>query len=181
MFSMEVPKNIIEIEDNTCRDCHSLRNFALAATTEVDESAFSKCFDLLHIFDTKEAMLNALRIRFARLALHSMIYYKSYYPNALEEMRNIINMGENGEVNPTGNQQDCLGMTPLHILACSTVQCLEMYQLMVEKYPGNLIIEDAWGAVPLLYAVWGDAPSDIVQFLSIAINLSFRIMNLIGV
>jgi hypothetical protein len=80
-------------------------------------------------------------------------------------MRNIINMGENGEVNPTGNQQDCLGMTPLHILACSTVQCLEMYQLMVEKYPGNLIVEDAWGAVPLLYAVWGDAPSEIVQFL----------------
>lgn len=28
--------------------------------------------------------------------LHSIIYYKSHYPNALEEMRNIINMGENG-------------------------------------------------------------------------------------
>ena len=165
MFSMEVPKNIIEIDDTACHNCQSLRNVALAATTEVDESAFSKCFDLLHIFDTKEAMLNALRIRFARLALHSIIYDKSYYPNALEEMRNIINMGENGEVNPTGNQQDCLGMTPLHILACSTVQCLEMYQLMVEKYPGNLIVEDAWGAVPLLYAVWGEAPSEIVQFL----------------
>jgi len=28
-----------------------------------------------------------------------------------------------------------------------------------------LIVEDAWGAVPLLYAVWGDAPSEIIQFL----------------
>jgi hypothetical protein len=28
-----------------------------------------------------------------------------------------------------------------------------------------LIVTDAWGAIPLLYAVWGDAPSEIVQFL----------------
>jgi hypothetical protein len=56
-------------------------------------------------------------------------------------------------------------MTPLHILACSTVQCLEVYQLIVEKYPENLIVEDAWGAVPLLYAIWGDAPYEIVEFL----------------
>jgi hypothetical protein len=55
-------------------------------------------------------------------------------------------------------------MNPLHILACSTA-CLELYQLMVEYYPENLIVEDSWGAVPLLYAVWGDAPREIVQFL----------------
>ena len=36
---------------------------------------------------------------------------------------------------------------------------------MVEKYPENLIVEDAWGATPLLYAIWGDAPTKIVQFL----------------
>jgi hypothetical protein len=29
------------------------------------------------------------------------------------------------------NNQDCLGMTPLHILACSTKQDLELYQLIV--------------------------------------------------
>ena len=39
------------------------------------------------------------------------------------------------KLDPTGNQQDCLGMTPLHIVACSTVQNLELYQVMVEKYP----------------------------------------------
>ena len=31
-------------------------------------------------------------------------------------------------LNPTGNLQDCLGMTPLHILACSTVQNIELYK-----------------------------------------------------
>jgi hypothetical protein len=93
------------------------------------------------------------------------MYYQSYHSNALEVICNIINMDENGELHPTGHEQDCLGMTPLHILACSTVHSLELYRLMIEKYPGTLIVEDAWGAVPLLYAVWGDAPIEVVQFL----------------
>jgi hypothetical protein len=69
------------------------------------------------------------------------------------------------KLNPTGNQQDCLGMTPLHILACSSVHDLEVYRLIVENYPANLITEDRWGALPLLYAFWGAAPAEIIQFL----------------
>jgi hypothetical protein len=64
-----------------------------------------------------------------------------------------------------GNQQDCLGMTPLHILACSSMHDLEVYRLIVENYPSNLITEDRWGALPLLYAFWGAAPTEIIQFL----------------
>ena len=36
---------------------------------------------------------------------------------------------------------------------------------MAVKYPANLITEDRWGAVPLLYAFWGAAPAEIVQLL----------------
>jgi hypothetical protein len=83
---------------------------------------------------------------------------------AVEEIRSII-IDENGASDPTGLQQDCLGMTPLHILSCSTVQRLELYQLMIEIYHENLIVKDAWGATPLLYAVWGAAPREIIDFL----------------
>jgi hypothetical protein len=69
------------------------------------------------------------------------------------------------KLDPTGNYQDCLGMTPLHILACSSVHNIEVYRLIVETYPTNLITEDRWGALPLLYAFWGAAPSEIIQFL----------------
>jgi hypothetical protein len=48
-------------------------------------------------------------------------------------------------LDPTDNQQDCLGMTPLHILTCSSVHSLELYHLIIEKYPSNLITEDRWG------------------------------------
>jgi hypothetical protein len=83
----------------------------------------------------------------------------------LEDNSSSITIGEHGAIDPTGTQQDCLGMTPLHILACSTVQLLELYQIMIDKYPESLIVEDAWGATPLLYAIWGDAPNEIVDFL----------------
>ena len=70
------------------------------------------------------------------------------------------------KLEPTGNQQDCLGMTPLHVLSCSTVQDLDLYKVLVEKYPENLIVEDRWGDLPLFYAVLGNhSSSDIVQFL----------------
>ena len=53
------------------------------------------------------------------------------------------------KLDPTGSQQDCLGMTPLHILTCSSVHDLELYCLIVDNYPANLITEDGWGALPL--------------------------------
>ena len=39
------------------------------------------------------------------------------------------------------------------------------YRLIVAKYPANLITEDRWGALPLLYAFWGAAPAEIIEFL----------------
>jgi hypothetical protein len=171
LFSLEVSQNITRVQQQAFRGCESLRNIALSSNTAVaDEEEeyhpFRNCKDLLHIFGSIEAIVNALKIRFVKLPVHSSVYYKSPHNTMTSEgIRNIITNGENGERDPSGLQQDCLGMTPLHILACSTVQCLELYQLMVDKYPNNLIVEDAWGATPLLYAIWGDAPSEIVEFL----------------
>jgi len=68
------------------------------------------------------------------------------------------------KLEPTGNQQDC-GMTPLHNLMCSSVHDLELYHVIVENYPTNLITEDGWGALPLLYAFCGATPTEIIQFL----------------
>jgi hypothetical protein len=37
--------------------------------------------------------------------------------------------------------------------------------VIFDNYPTNLITKDRWGALPLLYAFWGDAPIEIVNFL----------------
>jgi hypothetical protein len=166
IFSLEVPEIIIQVKGFAFGSCYSLRNIALASNAVVADYAFTGCQDLIHIFGTQQATVHALQIRFAELPVHSKMYYISYYNTmTVDEILNAFLIGENGVIDPTGFHQDCLGMTPLHILACSTVQCVELYQLITDKYPANLIFEDAWGATPLLYAIWGDAPSEIVEFL----------------
>jgi hypothetical protein len=56
---------------------------------------------------------------------------------------------------------------------------------MINKYPDNLIVEDAWGTVPLLYALWGGAPREIIQFIvhcykSLSPNYQFNWSAIIG-
>jgi hypothetical protein len=128
--------------------------------------------DLQLLFgDSNARIIRELQHRFDGLPIHKLVYYQSYHQGVLQNLIAAIN-SRSGQsrtlrpkLNPTGNQQDCLGMTPLHILACSSVHNLEVYRLIIEKYPANLITEDRWGALPLLYAFWGTAPFEIIQFL----------------
>jgi len=83
IFSLEFTESIIQIEDQAFGWCFSLRNVALSVNTLVDVHdmyhAFVYCTDLLQIFDTVEAIVNALKIRFAELPVHSKMYFISYY------------------------------------------------------------------------------------------------------
>ena len=176
MFSAELPETITQIVEGrnmedagVFENCRSLRNVAVPSNAVVG-TTFEDCKDLLQLFDSESQIINALKHRFDNLPIHKMIYYQSYNNLTSEQLRNAIKISSSqnrshGNLNPTGNQKDCLGMTPLHVLACSSVHHLELYQVLIEKYPTNLITKDEWGALPLLYAVWGNAPSEIVQLL----------------
>ena len=65
-----------------------------------------------------------------------------------------------------GLQQDCLDMTPLHVLSASSTgdSDILIYQCIVEKYPDAMIIQDRWNEVPLAYALLGMAPLKIIHF-----------------
>ena len=125
----------------------------------------------MELFGSEARIIRELQHRFDRLPVHKLVYYQSFYQGALQNLIAAINLRSGhsrtlrNKLDPTGNHQDCLGMTPLHILACSSVHNLELYRVIVEKYPTNLTTEDRWGALPLLYAFWGDAPAEIIQFL----------------
>ena len=170
-FSSELPTSVMQLQARAFFACHFLRNIALpldAGITISTEGTFRLCTDLLQLFDTDHQIINALQHRFDSLPIHKMIYYQSYNNVTSDELNNATDIRisrRRSKLNPTGKQQDCLGMTPLHIMACSTVQDTSLYRVLVDKYPENLITEDRWGEVPLLYAVWGNAPSEIIQFL----------------
>jgi hypothetical protein len=158
VFSVEIPEHVILIEYEAFVHCNNLRNLALSHGTVMGRGVFINCTDLLRVFDTVEAIIIALSSRFDGLIIHKMCYYKSYHPMALLDfIRSTSVSSGKGRVLPresnlieSGKQQDCLGMTPLHILACSTVHHLEIYSFVIDQYPETLIMEDAWGAVPLL-------------------------------
>jgi hypothetical protein len=189
-FSVEIPLTVTEIGYYAFEYCHCLRNVAIPPNADViGNSIFHGATDLLQLFGSVARIIRQLKHRFDRLPVHSSVYYQSYNPGALQHLIDAITtksgqcqtllkrlfdaintkLGHHQklcvEQDPTGNQQDCLGMTPLHILACSSVHDLEVYRLIVAKYPANLITEDRWGALPLLYAIWGAAPTEIIDFL----------------
>ena len=186
MFSAEIPETVTQIEQSTFSECHSLRNVAMPPSASVDPSSFLPfgrndegffhhlfCGDLLQLFGEPSPLIssqivNELKHRFDNLPIHKMIYYQSYNAITVDQLNSSTNIRisrRRSKLDPSGKQQDCLEMTPLHIMACSTVQNLQLYRVLVNKYPETLVTKDRWGALPLLYAVWGEAPSEIIQFL----------------
>ena len=175
MFTLELSEDITIIEYHALQECYSLRNVAFPPNAKVRHDSLKWCFDLQQQYDTDEQtnnqLIHSLKHRFDNLPIHKMIYYQSYNNVTVEQLSDATNMRRRqrrslrSKLDPSGRQQDFLGMTPLHIMACSSIQQINLYKVLVEKYPENLINEDRWGAVPLLYAVWGNAPDEIVQFL----------------
>jgi hypothetical protein len=177
-FSLELPDNMREIERYAFCYCYCLRNVAFPPNAVFDDDIFidnddeiDNRTDLQLLFGSDAEIIHELQHRFDELPIHSIVYYQTYYHGVLQILIAAINTRSDqhhslhSQLNLTGNQQDCLGMTPLHILTCSSVHNLEVYRLLVENYPTNLITEDRWGALPLLYAFWGAAPAEIIQFL----------------
>jgi len=166
MFSLELPENVTAIENYVFS--LSLRNIAPLGMNSDGSSAFTFCKDLRELFESETNIINALKHRFDNLPIHKIIYYQSYNNVTVDQLNNVTDIRisrSRSKVNPLGKEQDCLGMTPLHIMACSTVQNVELYKVLVTKYPETLVTEDRWETLPLLYAVWGDAPGEIIEFL----------------
>ena len=178
MFSLELSKHISEIGNGALKSCYCLRNVAFPPDAVFGDDIFigrhSRHFmetvtDLQLLFMSELEIIRELQHRFNELPIHRIVYYQSYNQGVLLILIAAINMRSGQHrtsmLDPTGNEQDCLGMTPLHILTCSSVHDIELYRVIVDNYPANLITEDGWGAVPLLYAFWGAAPAEIIQFL----------------
>ena len=167
-----MPEIVMEIDFSALRHCYCLRNVAFPPNAVFDDSdsyieeeeedydEMEFCTDLYQLFGLESGIKRELQHRFDKLPIHRLVYYQSYHQGVLQILIAAINTRSGQRrtlrnmLNPTGNQQDCLGMTPLHILTCSSVHNLEVYRLIVEKYPTNLITEDRWGALPLLYALF---------------------------
>ena len=104
--------------------------------------------------------------RFDKLPLHKFCC-SSYPTYAVQPVDHVSSEEFYQYVNPLpahGINQDCLGMTPLHILACRG-HSVEIFQYMIEKYPNALLIKDHWGDIPLIYSLYAEASTKVIHFL----------------
>ena len=151
MFSLELSDSTRGIKRQAFSDCYSLRNVAISSNSEIEEGVFQHCSDLEHLFGSEADIHRELKCRFNNRPIHKLIYYQSYHsltsdvlndaPNKRSGQRRTLR----SKLDPTGKESDCLGMTPLHILACSANQDLAFYQVLIKNYPENLIVKDRWG------------------------------------
>jgi hypothetical protein len=181
LFSLEISDNIREIRSYAFEKCYHLRNVAFPSNAVISDDIFfdeamdtnmHPLTDLRQLFGCFNArIISELQHRFDGLPIHRIVYYLSYNQGVLQNLIAAINLRSSqrrtlrSQLDTTGNQQDCLGMTPLHILACLSTHDLELYRVIIENYPTNLVTEDRWGTLPILYAFWGAAPAEIIQFL----------------
>ena len=176
LISLELSENITQITITSGHSqprLESLRNVALPSECEVNTDIFEQWDNMGKVFpdDNNDTITEALKHRFDDLPIHKICYYQSYHDNetTMQSLKREINPWTSkppGQLNLTGKEQDCLGMTPLHILACSTKPTIEMYRLVIEKYPETLIMKDKWGDIPLLYAIWCSASVEVLDLLA---------------
>ena len=152
LVSLELPESVeqlLDYHDSTEEQTVlNVRNIAVPPACEIHIDLLKTGTDLGFAFPDRniDRMIEALQQRFDDLPIHKICYYQSYNSNFTSDQLNnsteIKISQRRSKINLTGNQQDCLGMTPLHILACSTKQNVEMFRLWIEKYPETLIMKD---------------------------------------
>lgn len=181
LMTIVLPENLQSIGCNTFSSCYSLRNIAIPPNSSIDTKCFEGCLDLHRLFGADDSEIaTTLKTRFTDLPVHKMCFYLS---NNLEDSGNTcrtiddpyVSCDGNSEntqevkraiaLDTTGKRQDCLGMTPLHILVCSAVQHIGLYKLIVDKYPKDLMTKDKWGDLPILYAIRSCVPENILLYL----------------
>ena len=155
LLSMELPESIERVDNEGFDSSMVLRNLALPSNAEIGFDVFKDCLDLKQL-GSERNIINILKHRFDNLPIHKMLYYQSFGQGRI--MRSQFD-------DPSIKQQDTLGMTPLHRLACSTMHNIELYKILIENHPESLITKDKWGAIPLLYAIWRDAGKEIRKLL----------------
>ena len=162
LLSIELCDGVERILPSAFAHCSSLRNLVVPHAARAESFLEPRCDDLIRLFGSQAKIIDSLKTRFDGLPVHKLCYYQSY--QQIEVVREQLKETLNGSTQEL-ELQDCLGMTPLHILVLSTRHDIDIYRLIIEHLSNSLVTEDRWGCLPILYAIWLDIPQEILQYL----------------
>jgi hypothetical protein len=162
LLCVTIPTTIISI--GACAfACELLRNVAISPSTSalVTQDVFANSFLYLHY---KGISLEMIKGRCNDQSLDGICYnYNPMYGDPqVDAFIHKVGRFPLQEL----EDQDCLGMTPLHILLCSGRDCdVRVIKFIVEKCPHTLLTKDRWGEVPLVYALLGNSSLEVINFI----------------
>jgi hypothetical protein len=160
LLGITIPSTVNSIALDAFYESNLLRNVSISPASNLTQEIFEQSLPTLSNMDIT---LDMIMHRFDKLPLHKYCYdyYSFHEEQQLEGFKHQV-----ARLSAYGLQQDCLGMTPLHILACSSNgRGIEDFQCMIDKYPNALLIEDRWGDLPLNYALYAEARIEVINFL----------------
>ena len=161
LLTINIPSTVTAIGKKAFDECPFLRNVTISPSSTLGnvmefESTFSNIAKVGCTFEM-------LRGRFDNLPVHRLCFYHLHqsveYNKTFELLKDIL-------PHPTtnGEKVDCLGMTPLHVLACSGTNDLRLYRCLIDYYPDALITKDKWGETPLFYLLLSGPSMEVIHY-----------------
>ena len=139
--------------------CPFLSNLFIAADSTMTEGEYQQTFGE---FNDKGCTLDQMKSRFKQLPFHEICFdYSNQRTNVT--FKQVLRCLE--ENNGALHEKDCIGMTPLHIIACSTNHDVRLFQILISKSHKTLLDCDIFGRTALDYALLSDAPDEVFYLL----------------
>ena len=152
LLHLNIPSTITVIELDAFQDCTFLRNISVSPSSTLGRIDLDETFKQFLCVDCS---FDDLRTRFDGMPVHQACFYLSHQS---AESDNKVELLKNLAVRCADQcaKVGCLGMTPLHVLTCSAIRDLGLYQFIIDKNPDAMNVKDKWGEVPLVYLLLSD-------------------------
>ncbi|EJK73655.1 hypothetical protein THAOC_04710 [Thalassiosira oceanica] len=136
-----------------------LGNISIAPDSSIHEGAYEGMF---HGFYYRGCTLDRMKARFRQLPLHEICFdYSNQHTNVtFEQVLKCLEDNADAVL-----EKDCIGMTPLHIIACSTNHDVRLFQKLISISHKTLMDSDIFGRTVLDYALLSDAPEEVFDSL----------------
>ena len=141
------------------RPGHFLSNASIEPNSSMSKNDYTYMFSK---FKEKGCDLDRMKARFEQLPLHEICfdYSNQHTEVTFEQVLKCL------EENPGAlREKDCIGMTPLHIIACSTNHDVRLFQKLISRCREALMDRDIFGRTALDYALLSDAPEEVFYLL----------------
>ncbi len=156
LLHINVPSTVEQCGKYSFDGCTLLRNVAVLSSSNLHQENVDHLFKPISEILGCATVSRVLRSRFDDLPLHQMCFDHSIPKIGCNRMI--------GQLSAQCVRVDALGMTLLHVLACSGNHDIRLYRSICAFHADIMIAKDKWGDVPLAYIMLSEAPTEVLHY-----------------